>query len=748
MRPPAATPSSSPRRCWRGWSGCAADRTRRRARPRRRASRPRPGWCFRLVKLSCPRARSSTCWRAGWGRAPPRRPSPSAKERGLLVVDDGDVARFRHELARRAVGGGWIAGARRREMNPWLCSPACSGRGLWPTPHGSRTMHRRPAMPRPLRSSTCRRGLAGPWRSRSKPPRGGRRTTPRALRFAGRAGATGALAELLERLRRRVRAHRPGGRGARRRGASARAAGARVGDREREGAACWRAARWFLWWAGRSAEALESAGRGGGRAGGRPAPGPALRRRLHAPGQHPDAGPRHRRGDRGRAVAPSSSPSASASRDAAVRGRSNAVGSAQLALGRRPGAADCSDAASRSPGERGHDRAGGRRHDATSARAPARSGATPSPTAGCARPSRWSRGARPATPTGATSTGLAGPLRTSSRDAGPRRRTTAAEPGRAQAPGDAAEPHRGPHRARPAARPARRPGRRGRRSTRRWELAVAHRRPAADLARARPARAEAAWLDGEPAAVPGRGRRSPWSSPAGSATAWAIGELGVLAAAGRRPPRPARRRRPSPRRLQMAGRLAGGGRGAGGSSAAPTRRALALADSADRRATCSRRPRPAGTRSAPGRPRTPWPPPAGAGASGAVPARPRRATRANPAGLTARELEVLGAARRRASRNAEIAGRLHISDEDRRPPRLGDPGQARRAVTARRQPGGRGPRDPPPGRLLAGAVRPLAGRHLLAQAGQLVTVEDLLGLRERLPTPPPRHGGGRSPSGR
>ena len=59
-----------------------------------------------------------------------------------------------------------------------------------------------------------------------------------------------------------------------------------------------------------------------------------------------------------------------------------------------------------------------------------------------------------------------------------------------------------------------------------------------------------------------------------------------------------------------------------------------------------------------------------------------RRTRANIGGLTDREVEVLELLDE-GLRNAEIAARLHLSEKTVGPPRVGDPGQARRLVTDR-----------------------------------------------------------------
>ncbi|HEU4396269.1 MAG TPA: helix-turn-helix transcriptional regulator, partial [Actinomycetota bacterium] len=228
------------------------------------------------------------------------------------------------------------------------------------------------------------------------------------------------------------------------------------------------------------------------------------------------------------------------------------------------------------------------------------------------------------------------------------------EPGR-RAPGDAAQPHRGPHRARPAADTAGRPRRPGAPG---GGLGAGHpdRGPAADLAGG--GRAGRAGLARRPAGGGARaGRRAVRAGPPAGPR---VGHrrAGVLAVAGGRAPRPARRRG---RPLRVAdGRDWRAAAEAWRALGCPYELALALADSAaegDLLAaldllerlgarpaadTVAARLRELGVRR---RPR-----------------RPRRATLANPAGLTTRELDVL-AMLGQGLRNADIASRLHIAEK-------------------------------------------------------------------------------------
>ncbi|HEV2871376.1 MAG TPA: helix-turn-helix transcriptional regulator, partial [Actinomycetota bacterium] len=189
-----------------------------------------------------------------------------------------------------------------------------------------------------------------------------------------------------------------------------------------------------------------------------------------------------------------------------------------------------------------------------------------------------------------------------------------------------------------------------------WELAAR----TGDLQRTWPVaagRAELAWLSGQAAAVPGL-VAGPFELARRLGHGWAVGELGFwLWRVGEHPGPPAGAARPY--RLQMAGDWRAAAE-AWRELGCPYEQALALADSPaepdllaalDLLERLGARPaadavaarlRELGVRR--------------------LPRRPRPATLANPAGLTARELEVL-ALLGPGLRNADIARRLHISEK-------------------------------------------------------------------------------------
>ena len=155
----------------------------------------------------------------------------------------------------------------------------------------------------------------------------------------------------------------------------------------------------------------------------------------------------------------------------------------------------------------------------------------------------------------------------------------------------------------------------------------------------------------------------------------------------------ARARRSSPSRSGSSWRASSSGRpSAGRAIGCPYEAALAPRPRRRRRRTAARR-WPSCSASAPTPAAAPRRARACASAACATSAAgPRAATRENPAGLTARELEVARARGRGAAQRRDRRAAVPLR-EDGRPPRLGDPAQARRRHA---QPGrcrGRPPRD-------------------------------------------------------
>ena len=213
--------------------------------------------------------------------------------------------------------------------------------------------------------------------------------------------------------------------------------------------------------------------------------------------------------------------------------------------------------------------------------------------------------------------------------------------------------------------------------------ALALAEPTGELQRLGPvaaARAEAAWLEGAPRGRGGGDRGRAASSPLRRQAPWAIGELAALAPArrgGRGRSQDASRRPTRPSWPGDGERAAELWTGLG----CPYEAALALAGADDDGAACAW-PSTSCSASAPSpRRRSSRRRLRERGVRG-LPRGPRATTRENPAGLTAREVEVLalvgaGAAQRRHRGAAVPLG------EDRRPSRLGDPAQARRAHARR-----------------------------------------------------------------